>query len=92
MGKIENTPQIFVVDSKHGPIAKAFNSVVAFGSLGIVTWLVNTQMPPNGWINFTVCLCWVLLCLGYLLKTRNKFTPDEARAWLNEKYPREGVK
>lgn len=52
-------------------------------------WVLNTQMPPSGWINAALAVVWILWMVGR--STVTKLTAAEARQWLDENHPTPGA-
>lgn len=79
---------IIVVDGVERPLTSLFRNANSFGSLMLTAWFLNTVIPPSGWLNAALGIVWVLWLLGKSAGLRMKMTPEQARAWLDERYPR----
>ena len=78
---------LFVVNASESVITSYLRDAGSFSALMGTTWFCNTQLPPSGWINFTIAFCWIIWIFGRAAKHKIAMTPDKAREWLDEKYP-----
>lgn len=80
-----------VIDAREPVLKSWLRDGFSFGVLAATAWFVNVQMPPSGWINFLVCGLWITWMAGKAARNRYYMTADEARAWLDENYPKDEV-
>jgi len=82
-----NPHTLFVYDARENVVLSWLRDSVSFAILCGAAWFVNTQMPPSGWINATVCILWMIWMVGKGQKRKVMKTPDEARQWLDDNFP-----
>lgn len=78
---------LFIVDTREPVLKSWLRDGVSFGVLALTVWFANTQMPPSGWINFTLCTLWILWMVGKANRHKVAKTPEQAREWLDANYP-----
>ena len=81
---------LFVVSGEESFVLSAARDTFTFGALLGTSIALNTLMEPSGWLNATLGISWFIWVLGRSARHRMTKTPDEARAWLDERYPPTG--
>ena len=81
---------LFIVDRRE-PVWKSWASdAFTFSGLIGTALALNTLMPPSGWLNAAIAICWILWLLSKSCFRKVEKTPEQARAWLDAEYPRDG--
>jgi hypothetical protein len=89
---MSDKPETLYVFDEREPVWKsAVKDAISFGWLMGAALVLNTLMPPSGWINAAVAISWILWLAGKGLKLRMTKTPAEAMAWLREQYPEQSA-
>jgi hypothetical protein len=79
---------IILVDGSE-PIWKAWlRNIGYFSGFAGISYFVNVLIEPSGWLNFAVALGWLIWIFGIANKHKFTMSPDQARAWIDEKYPK----
>lgn len=66
----------------------AYRDAITFGSLCATAYFLNVMMPPSGWLNAALAICWFLWIFG---KSKKRImTPDQVAAMLKERQSHEG--
>lgn len=80
-------PMIIVYDARESVVQSISRDLMTFGGLVGSAIVLNTEMPPSGWINAALAICWILWMFGRATARKMRKTPAEARAWLDQEYP-----
>lgn len=78
---------IYLYDQRQSPWVSTFNDLVSFGSLVATAIALNTLMPPSGWINAAVSICWILWLIGKAQIRQKRLDPASAIAWIRSEFP-----
>lgn len=62
---------------------------VTFGLLAVLPWLNFNYLGASGWIYAAISFAWFISLFARISSNaqNNRMTPEEARQWLDEKFP-----
>lgn len=78
---------VVIIDERESVVASAAKDVLSFGGLIATAWVLNTQMPPSGWLNAALAISWMLWLAGKGATRTKKMTIEQARAHLDDLTP-----
>jgi len=84
---MEKVPTLYVVDAAEPVWLSWVRDTVSFGWLTGAALALNIAIPPSGWLNFILAFVWLTWMLGRSRRHLKQMTADQARAWLDERYP-----
>ncbi len=75
------TETIVIIDGRESVAASWARDAVSFGGLIGTAYVLNVLMPPSGWLNAALAVCWFLWLLGKAANAVSKvrLTPEQAR-------------
>jgi hypothetical protein len=82
---------IFIYDERESVWLSWLRDAFSFGCLLGTALALNILMPPSGWLNAAIAICWFLWLVEKGLRRRMRKTPAEAIAWLRETFPEQSA-
>ena len=82
----EATKNIVIIDTRESLLLSWSRDVVSFGGLIGTAYALNTLMPPSGWLNAALAICWILWLAGKGANRKSRMTVAEVRAWLDNQH------
>ncbi len=75
------TETIVIIDGRESVVASWARDAVTFGGLVGTAYALNVLMPPSGWLNAALAVCWMLWMFGKAANSVSKLrlTPEQAR-------------
>jgi hypothetical protein len=74
----DKAEMVVIIDGRESLITSAGRDLVTFGGLVVTAWVLNTQMPPSGWLNAALAISWFLWLAGKSASHTKRMTVDQA--------------